>query len=146
MPYREPQPPPQPSPEVDAAVLRPQWWRPLLVVSFLVLPPWLLLTWLTNMAVHGCGPTHEETFGEKMATTVVFAFWIATLLWFRARHRRRERAALAALRSDETAAEPIAPPGPEHVRVHVERTVEPQLEDSALADDAAEQERARRVR
>jgi hypothetical protein len=52
------------------------------------------------MQVRGCGPTHAETGAEKVGTTIVLAMAVVVLLAFRARHKRRQRAALRTLQID----------------------------------------------
>lgn len=89
---------------MDPALLRTQWWDPLLTLSVLVVPAALALTWLGQLTVrYGSGPAHPETVAEKLATTLAFGFALVILLGFRARHRRRQRAALQEIRAYEEA-------------------------------------------
>jgi len=69
----------------------------MLVVAALWIPPWLLLTWLTNMDIRGCGPTHLQTGAEKVGVTIVLTLLLAMLVAFRVRHSLRQGAALRVL-------------------------------------------------
>ncbi|AKU94141.1 hypothetical protein AKJ09_00805 [Labilithrix luteola] len=90
------------SPAVDPALFRRQWWLPKLVISLVFIPPYLVEMWLDHeVRIRGFGLSHVETFREKLAFTVIGIAWIALLLWFRARHRRRQCAALAALQASD---------------------------------------------
>lgn len=102
-PYREGAPParPPPSPDVDPSLLAPSPVTGLLVRATFLIPVVLLLTWLTDMPVRGCGPTHIETRAERIGTTIVSLLVAAVLIALHVRHGRRQRAALRALQSTD---------------------------------------------
>lgn len=99
-------------------------------MSGLFFPVWLLLTWLTDMTVHGCGPTHVETTAEKMGTTIVLTLVFAVLLALRVRHSRRQSAALRMLRVGLE--EPNVELGGEREDARV------RVDSSTIASDSAE--------
>lgn len=121
-PYREadPQERRPPSPDIDPSVLASERTTPLLVLAAFWVPTWLLLTWLTQMQVQGCGPTHVETTAEKIGVTVVLTLVFAVLLAFRVRHSRRQSQALRMLRiGAEQASAQLGGSG-EYARVRVD--------------------------
>ena len=126
-PYRAPVPARKLPPEIDPALLRSSRWNRALVGSTLLIPVWLALTWFGTMSASCGGPKHPETLLEKIVTTVLCALWMVGLLLIRARHRRRQDAALRALTS------PTTEDGEESVRIRVGDLGQAQENDSTLA-------------